>query len=163
MMVPEEMKIIPNYLLMGRLGGIDTYAGLVAPAVAHAFPVFVLYQYFRTLPPDLLDAARADGAGHFRILASIVTPLSRPMLAAVTLIAFLGRWNDFLWPLIVTDSTEMRTLPIGLAYLKQGQEGGQFWNILMAASVFVIMPVLMLYVAVQKQFVAGIIRGALKG
>jgi ABC-type glycerol-3-phosphate transport system permease component len=163
MMIPEEMKLVPNYLLLRWLGWIDSYAALILPPAAHAFPVFVLYQQFRLLPQDLFDAATVDGAGHLRVLWQIAAPLSRPMVAAVTLIAFLGRWNDYLWPLIVTNTTTMRTLPIGLAYLKASQEEGNRWDLLMAAAVFIIVPVLLLYVVAQRHFVEGIVRGALKG
>ncbi len=164
MMIPDEMKLVPNYLTLRRLGWIDTYWALVIPPAAHAFPVFVLYQYFRTLPTELLDAARVDGAGHVRLAFRIVTPMSKPVLLAVTLVAFLGRWNDYLWPLIVTNRVAMRTLPIGLAYLKEAEAGrGVRWNLLMAGTVFVVIPVVILYSILQRQFVAGITRGALKG
>lgn len=160
MMIPDEMKLVPNYILLSRLHWVDTYWALIIPPAAHAFPVFVLYQYFRTVPPDLLDAAHVDGAGHLRILIQIIAPMARPVLAATALVAFLGRWNDFLWPLIVTNRTVMRTLPIGLNYLKENE--GR-WNILMAAAIYVIIPMIGLYVAAQRQFVEGITRGALKG
>lgn len=163
MMIPLEMKLIPNYLLLNKLNWIDTYWALIVPPAAHAFPVFVFHEQFKTLPRDLIDAAKVDGAGHLRILATLVIPLSRPVVAAVTLIALLGRWNDYLWPLIVTNREVMRTLPVGLAYLKESQEGGLRWNILMAGSVFVIIPMLVLFLCVQRQFVEGITRGAVKG
>ena len=160
MMIPDEMKLVPNFLLLNRLHWVDTYWALIVPPAAHAFPVFVLYQHFRTLPKDILDSAHIDGAGHVRIVLQVVAPMARPVLAATALVAFLGRWNDFLWPLIVTNRTAMRTLPIGLNYLKENE--GR-WNILMAAAIFVIIPMIGLYVAAQKQFVEGITRGALKG
>lgn len=163
MMIPVEMKLVPNYLLLKKLGWINTYWALIIPPAAHAFPVFVLYQGFRTLPIELLDAAKVDGANHVQILLRIVTPMTRPLLAAVALVAFVGRWNDYLWPLIVTNKLAMRTLPIGLAYLKETQEGSNRWNLLMAGSVFVILPILILFLFTQKQFVAGITSGAVKG
>jgi sn-glycerol 3-phosphate transport system permease protein len=141
MMIPVEMKLVPNYILLKHLRWIDTYWALIIPPAAHAFPVFVMHQQFRTLPRDLVDAARVDGASHLQILLRIVTPTSRPVLAAVSLVSFVGRWNDFLWPLIVTNRLVMRTLPIGLAYLKETEEGGSRWNLLMAATIFVIVPV----------------------
>ena len=163
MMIPEEMKLAPNYLLLARLGWRDTYWALIIPPAAHAFPVFVLYQQFRMLPKDLLEAARIDGAGHLRTLLQIVLPVSRPLVIAVTLIAFLGRWNDFLWPLIVTDRLIMRTLPIGLAYLRDVETGSHQWNLLMAGSVFVVAPILVVYAYAQRYFVEGLTQGALKG
>lgn len=162
MMIPVEMKLVPNYLLLSRLGWINTYWALIIPPAAHAFPVFVLQQQFKTLPRDLIDAAKVDGASHFQILLRIVTPISRPLLAAVGLVSFVGRWNDYLWPLIVTNELAMRTLPIGLAYLKETQEGANRWNLLMAGTIFVIVPILVLFLFTQKQFVEGITRGAVK-
>jgi multiple sugar transport system permease protein/sn-glycerol 3-phosphate transport system permease protein len=163
MAVPEEAKLVPNFLLMRDLGWIDSYWALIIPPAAHAFPVFVMYQQFRTIPSSMRDAARADGAGHWRTLWQIYVPMSRPAIAAVVVIAFLGRWNDFLWPLIVTNSTQMRTLPIGLSYLRGLEETGTQWPLLMAGSLLVILPVLLLYAVAQRQFVEGITRGAIKG
>lgn len=163
MMIPVEMKLVPNYLLLKELHWINTYWALIIPPAAHAFPVFVLHQQFRTLPKDLLDAATVDGATHTQILLRVVAPMSRPLLAAVALVSFVGRWNDYLWPLIVTNKVAMRTLPIGLAYLKETQEGGNRWNLLMAGTIFVIAPILVLFIFTQKQFVEGITRGAVKG
>lgn len=164
MMIPDEMKLVPNFLLLYRLGWIDTYYALIIPPVAHAFPVFVLYQQLRSVPRSLVEAAQADGASHFHILVQVIAPISRPVLAAATLVALLGRWNDYLWPLVVTNSERMRTLPIGMAYLrKQAEEGATPWNLLMASAVFVVIPIVLLYTVVQRQFVEGITRGALKG
>lgn len=164
MMIPDEMKLVPNFILLSRLGWVDTYAGLIVPTIAHAFPVFVLYQQFRQLPHSLIEAAQADGAGHLRILWQIAAPMSRPVLTAVALVSLLGQWNAYLWPLIVTNSGSMRTLPLGIAYLrKQAEEGSVQWNLLMAAAVFVVLPIVILYTFAQKQFVEGITRGALKG
>ncbi|MCC6796267.1 MAG: carbohydrate ABC transporter permease [Candidatus Hydrogenedentes bacterium] len=164
MMIPDEMKLVPNFILLTKLGWIDTYAGLIVPAIAHAFPVFVLYQQFRQLPRSLIEAAHADGAGHLRILWQIAVPMSRPVLTAAALVSLLGHWNAYLWPLIITNTGSMRTLPLGIAYLrKQAEEGSVQWNLLMAAAVFVVLPIVILYTFAQKQFVEGIMRGALKG
>jgi len=163
MAVPEESKLVPNFLLMRDFGWIDSYWALIIPPAAHAFPVFVLYQQFRTIPSSMRDAARADGAGHWRTLWQVYVPMSRPAIAAVIVIAFLGRWNDFLWPLIITNTAEMRTLPIGLAYLRGLHEIGNQWPVLMAGSLLVILPILLLYAVAQRQFVEGITRGAIKG
>ncbi len=192
MMIPVEMKLVPNFILLKELGdlsrtadpvtapilaalglrlapaqiccGINSYFALIVPPAAHAFPVFVLYQQFRTLPRDLIDAAKVDGASHWQILWRVVTPVSRPVLAATVLIAFVGRWNDYLWPLIITQSEAMRTLPVGLGHLRAASaEGSAPWNLLMAASIFVIFPILILFLFTQKQFVEGITAGAVKG
>ncbi|MDP7639832.1 MAG: carbohydrate ABC transporter permease [Candidatus Hydrogenedentes bacterium] len=163
MMVPDELKLIPNFILLSELGWLDTYWALIIPPAAHAFPVLVLYHHFKTLPKSLWEAAKLDGAGHTATLLRVGLPLSRPMLVAAGLVAFLGRWNDFLWPLVVTNRESMRTLPVGLAYLRDGQEGGFQWNLLMAGSLFVIIPILIMYILGQRHFVQGITRGALKG
>ena len=163
LMIQEEMRLIPNYLFVAHSGGIDTYWGLILPQLANAFPVFVFYQHFRTLPTSLLESAEIDGAGHFRILVQIISPMSRPVFAAVAVVAFVGRWNEYLWPLVITNSANMRTLPVGLGYLKESSEGSIEWNLLMSATIFVIIPVLMLYLLAQRQFVEGMTGGALKG
>lgn len=163
MLVPEEMRLLPNFLTVRALGWMNAYPGLIVPQAASSFAVFVLYVQFRTLPRDLMDAAAIDGASHWRRLRHVAVPLSRPMLAAVAVLAFLGRWNDYLWPLVITTDDRMRTLPIGLAYLQQTQEGVAAWHLLMAGSVLVIMPVLVLFVLAQRQFVSGLTQGALKG
>jgi ABC-type glycerol-3-phosphate transport system permease component len=192
MMIPVEMKLVPNFILLKELGdltriadtpiaavlgaiganitpaqlccGINSYFALIVPPAAHAFPVFVMHQQFRILPRDLIDAAKVDGASHWQTLWRIVTPMSRPVLAATILIAFVGRWNDYLWPLVITQSEVMRTLPVGLALLRAAsEEGSTPWNLLMAASIFVILPILVLFIFTQKQFVAGLTSGAVKG
>jgi len=163
MLIPDEMKLIPNYLLLSRLGWIDTYWALIVPPIANAFPVFVFATQFRLVPRDLIDVAQIDGASHSRTLLTIITPLSRPVVVAIALVTFLGRWNDYLWPLVVTDSQAMRVLPVGLAYLREAGEGTTPWNLLMAATIFVIIPILVLYVLAQRHFVDGLTRGALKG
>ncbi len=163
LMIPEEMKLIPNYLLLARLGWIDTYAALTVPVIAHAFPVFVLHQQFRALPKDYLEAARIDGAGHVQMLLAVVAPLTRPIVVATALVAFLGRWNDYLWPLIATNRLSMRTVPVGLAYLKQTEEQGMpHWNVLMAGAIIASVPVLIVYAFAQRHFVAGLTQGGLK-
>ena len=163
LLVPEEMRLLPNFLTVRQLGWMNSYPGLIVPQAASAFATFVLFVQFRTLPRELMDAAAIDGATHWHRLRHVALPLSRPMLAAVAVLAFLGRWNDYLWPLVITNEDRMRTLPIGLAYLQQTQEGVAAWHLLMAGSVLAIMPVLVLFVLAQRQFVAGLTQGALKG
>ena len=163
MMIPDEMKLIPNFILLDKLHWIDTYWALIIPPAAHAFPVFVLHEQFRIIPKALVESAKVDGASHARVLVSILLPLSRPVVASVLLISFWGRWNDYLWPLVITNRETMRTLPVGLAYLQASQESSPQWGMLMAGAVFVIIPALVLFVLVQRQFVEGITRGALKG
>jgi multiple sugar transport system permease protein len=167
MMIPHQMTIIPSYLVLGDLGalspalGLDTYFALIAPFLASAFGVFLLRQSFLTLPNELEDAAILDGCGKLGFLWRIVIPLSRPALATLALFTFMANWNSYLWPLIVTNSNNMRTVQIGLKYFV-GQEGGNQWALLMAAAVFVTLPIVMVYFFVQKQFVQGIASTGIK-
>jgi multiple sugar transport system permease protein len=141
--------------------GLDTYFALIAPFLASAFGVFLLRQSFLTLPNELEDAAILDGCGKLGFLWRIVIPLSRPSLATLGLFTFMANWNSYLWPLIVTNSNDMRTVQIGLKYFV-GQEGGSQWGLLMAAAVFVTLPIVIIYFFVQKQFVQGIASTGIK-
>jgi multiple sugar transport system permease protein len=167
MMIPHQMTIIPSYLVLGDLGkispalGLDTYFALIAPFVAGAFGVFILRQSFLTLPNELEDAATLDGCSKLGFLWRIVIPLSRPALATLGLFTFMANWNSYLWPLIVTNRNDMRTVQIGLRYFV-GQEGGNQWALLMAAAVFVTLPIVIVYLFVQKQFVQGIASTGIK-
>lgn len=167
LMIPHQMTIIPSYLVLSKFGevnsafGLDTYFALIAPFLASAFGVFLLRQAFLQIPNELEDAATLDGCGRVGFLWRIVIPLSRPALATLGLFAFMGNWNSYLWPLIVTNSNTMRTVQIGLRYFV-GQEGASQWGLLMAAAVFVSLPVVILYLFVQKQFVQGIAATGIK-
>lgn len=167
LMIPHQMTIIPAFLLLKTFGeispaiGLDTYFSLIAPFAASAFGVFMLRQSFMQLPNELEDAATLDGCGRLGFLTRVVLPLSRPALATLALFAFQGNWNSYLWPLIVTNSDGMRTVQIGLRYFV-GQEGSSQWGLLMAAAVFVSMPVVILYLFVQRQFVQGIAATGIK-
>ncbi len=112
MLIPEEAKFIPNYTTILRLGWMNTYAALTIPVAAHAFPVFVLYQWFRSLPRDLIEAAKMDGASHWQTLWKVVVPASRAVVLVLTLYSFIHRWNDYLWALVVTDKLAMRHCPL---------------------------------------------------
>jgi multiple sugar transport system permease protein len=154
MMIPFPVTMIPNFIIVRMLGWIDSYRALILPPAFSAFSTFLLRQYFMSLPFDLDDAARVDGASSFRIWWQIALPLSGPVLASLGIFTFLGQWNNFLWPLIVTNSDAMRTLPVGLAAF-QGQYKVD-WNLLMAGSVISLVPILAIYLAGQKWFVRGI-------
>jgi multiple sugar transport system permease protein len=161
MMIPHQMTIIPSFLVLRDLGdispalGLDSYFALIAPFIAGAFGVFLLRQSFLTLPNELEDASILDGCGKIGFLWRIVIPLSRPALATLALFTFMANWNSYLWPLIVTNSNDMRTVQIGLKFFV-GQEGSSQWALLMAAAVFVTLPIVVVYLIVQKQFVQGI-------
>ncbi|HEY0605151.1 MAG TPA: carbohydrate ABC transporter permease [Herpetosiphonaceae bacterium] len=161
LMIPFQVTMLPNFILMSWLRWFDTYQALILPPAFSAFSTFLLRQYFLGLPLDLDEAARIDGASSFRIWWQIVMPLSGPVLAALTIFVFLNNWNDFLWPLVITDSIEMRTLPVGLSIL-QGQYSVR-WNLLMAGSVIAMLPVLIVYILGQKWFIQGFTMSGLGG
>ena len=154
LMIPFQVTMIPNFILMRYLGWFDTYQALILPPAFSAFSTFLLRQYFLSIPLDLDEAARIDGATSWRIWWQVTLPLSGPVLAALAIFVFLNSWNDFLWPLIITNSIEMRTLPVGLSAF-QSQYGVR-WNLLMAGSVIAMVPVLVVYILGQKWFVRGV-------
>lgn len=161
MMVPGEVLLVPNFITLANLGWIDKYPALIVPWVVSVFAIFLLRQHFMQLPNELREAAQLDGAGHIRFLFQIVLPLSRPALATVALLKFIGSWNAFLWPLLVTNSPEMRTVQNGLSSFMQ--EAGAHYHIWMAAATLALLPVLILFLLLQKQFYASVARSGLKG
>ena len=160
MMIPFPVTLIPSFLVVNALGWIDTYNALIIPRAVSAFAIFLFRQFFLSLPRELEEAALMDGAGRFTLFFRIVLPLSTPVIAASAIFSFLFAWNDFLWPLIVTNSTNMRTVQVGLA-LFQGQYG-VFWTLLTAAATIVTLPAILAFVAAQKQFIQGITNTGLK-
>jgi multiple sugar transport system permease protein len=154
MMIPFPVTMIPNFVIVRYLNWIDTFRALILPPAFSAFSTFLLRQYFMSIPVEMDDAARVDGASSFRIWWQIILPLSGPALATLAIFTFLGQWNSFLWPLIITNSEKMRTLPVGLATF-QGQYSVQ-WHLLMAGSVIAVLPILVIYIAGQRWFVRGI-------
>jgi sn-glycerol 3-phosphate transport system permease protein len=162
LMIPDEFTVLPNFLTLALVGWTNTYQGLLLPGFVSAFGTFLLRQHFLSLPREVLDAARVDGAGHLRTLFSVVLPMSRPVLATLVLLTAVQRWNDYLWPLIITNSTEMRTLSVGIALLFQ-KESGTVWGLVMAGTLYVVLPVLVLFLLVQRHIVEGIAAGAVKG
>jgi sn-glycerol 3-phosphate transport system permease protein len=161
LMIPWESTIIPNYLAVTRLGWKDSYQGLIAPFVAGGFGIFLLRQYFLTLPRDLYEAAVLDGCGHARYLWSILLPLSRPALATLAVYTFLNTWNQYYWPLLIVDSPEWRTTQIGITAFRSSEV--TVYNLQMASTLIVMLPTLILLVLGQRQLVRGLTSGALKG
>jgi multiple sugar transport system permease protein len=161
MMIPGAVTMIPVFILMKKIAWVDTYRALIIPSMFTAYGTFLLRQFFMTLPGDLEDAAKIDGCNLFGIYWRIILPLSKPALATLTTFTFIGSWNNFMWPLIMINSMEKKTLPIGLASF-QGLYSTD-WTLLMAASVMVIIPVLIVFVVNQRFFVEGIRLGAIKG
>jgi multiple sugar transport system permease protein len=161
LMIPFPVTLIPNFLIVKNLGWYDTYWALIVPSLFSVFSVFLLRQYYRGIPIDLDEAARMDGASSWRIWAQVIVPLSGPVLATLSIFVFQGTWNDFLWPLVVTSSENMRTIPVGLAAFV-----GQYstaWGQLMAGSVIALLPVLIIYVLGQNWFVKGITLSGMGG
>ena len=161
MMLPGHVTLIVNYMTVANLGWLNSYAGIILPGIASAFAMFLLFQYMRTIDKDILQAAEIDGAGHIRRMLTIVVPLSSPMILTATLIVMVGKWNEYVWPLIVTSTEDMRTLPIGLLFLRS-QEGYSNWGVIMAGAVFVSLPMLILFFLAQKRIIGGLAAGAMK-
>lgn len=161
MMVPGMVTLIPMYVIFSRLQWVNSYQALILPGFfGSAFGVFLMRQFFMTLPSQLGEAAFIDGAGHMGIFFRIYLPLIQPVLATLTILSFMNTWNDFLWPLIVVQSERMKTLTVGLAAF-QGNYGSQF-NLLMAGAVVSIVPVLIVFFAAQKYFIEGIAMTGMK-
>lgn len=161
MMIPFEIIMIPNFITISNLGWVNTYQAMIIPWIASVFGIFLLRQFFATIPHDLYDAALLDGCGHFRFLTQIVLPLSKPALISVGLFNFLGSWNAFTWPLIVTREEKMYPIQVGLRYFVT--ESGTATQELMAAATITILPLLILYFFAQRQFIEGISTTGLKG
>ncbi|TKR22467.1 carbohydrate ABC transporter permease [Cellulomonas hominis] len=162
LMIPPQVTIIPNYTLVADLGWLNTYQGILVPGLASAFGTFLFRQHFLTLPGSILEAAELDGAGHWRKLWRFVVPMSTPTIAAVTLVSVVTEWNDYLWPFLVIDRADKMTLPIGLTLL-QNIDGLTNWGVLLAATVVVTLPILVVFLVLQRRLVAGLTAGAVTG
>ncbi|QNO38962.1 carbohydrate ABC transporter permease [Protaetiibacter sp. SSC-01] len=160
MMIPLQVLIVPLFVELKALGLVNTYLGALLPTLASAFGIFLLRQAVHQVPRELDEAATLDGAGHFRIFWQVILPNIRPALATLTVFAFMGSWNSFLWPLVILRSPELQTLPVALAGL-QGQYTTQ-WDIVMAGSVVSVLPMLALYVFAQKYVIQGVANSGLK-
>ncbi|MBN1435012.1 carbohydrate ABC transporter permease [Candidatus Fermentibacterales bacterium] len=160
MMVPQPVYLAPSYVILSRLRWIDTYMALIVPWTANVFSIFLLRQHFMTLPRSLYEAATLDGCGRLEYLWRVVLPLSRSVIATVILFNVIGSWNSFMWPLVVTHSEELRVLQVGLSYFNQ--ELSSNYQLLMAASTFCTLPLLLMFVLTQKQIVASYARSGIK-
>jgi multiple sugar transport system permease protein len=161
LIVPQEVIVIPMFLVMKEIGWVNSYQALILPWAFTAFGTFLLRQFFRTVPKELEEAAKLDGCGHFRILTRIFIPVSTPALAVLAVFTFVNYWNSFLWPLITVSDTNKMTVPLGLQ-LFLGQQG-QRWELLMAASTIAMLPTIALVIALQKYLVRGIALSGLGG
>ncbi|MBN2305230.1 MAG: carbohydrate ABC transporter permease [Anaerolineae bacterium] len=163
MMVPWQVTLISGYLVIKEIGWLDTYTALIIPALPRAFVLFFLRQYMLSLPDDLLDAARVDGASEFRIWAQVVLPLVGPALVAMGIFVFLADWNNLVWPLVILQSEELRTLPLVLSTMVNAFSGAASVGIQMAAALVVSLPTLIMFIIFQRQFVRGIALTGMKG
>lgn len=161
MMIPTQVTMIPLFVVMNRLGLIDSYASVILPSMFKPFAVFLLVQQMKTIPNDYLDAARIDGAGLFHICFRVALPLCIPTLATLAVTTFMESWNDYLWPLLMLTDRNKMTLPIALSTLN-GQYNTEY-NVLMAGSLISMIPIIIIYIAAQKQFKAGLMAGGIKG
>ncbi|MGW1410559.1 carbohydrate ABC transporter permease [Streptomyces sp. NPDC002403] len=163
LMVPGNLMLLPLFVLMSKLQLIDSYAGLVLPFAAGAFGVFLMRQFMQSIPDELLEAARMDGAGEWYIFWRIVMPLVKPALATLSIFTFLGSWNNFVWPLIATNDPDKYTLPVALAtFATDPNKAGGSNGMLMAGSLLVVLPVVVLFIALQRHFTQGIATAGMK-
>ena len=166
LMVPFQVNLIPLYKIMVELHkaipaiGADTYFGIVAPSAIQVFGIFLMRQFLRGIPDEILESARMDGASELRILRSIVFPIALPGMATLAIFTFLGAWNDFLWPLIVTNSDQMRTMPVGLALL--ARKNASNWGDTMAGTVLTAAPLILMFLILQRRFIEGLTAGSVK-
>ncbi|MBW9156845.1 carbohydrate ABC transporter permease [Clostridium tagluense] len=161
MMVPSEILMIPNYVTLSNFGWINSYKALIFPWCASIFSIFLLRQQFSTVPYSYYKSAKMDGCSDFRYLFTILVPLSMPTLVSIAILKFINSWNSYMWPLITTNTKEMRTLPVALAAFSS--EAGTRYNVLMAFSVMMVAPVIILYLFTQKHIIKGISKSGLKG
>jgi multiple sugar transport system permease protein len=161
LVIPAQVAMLPLFLLLKYIGLVNSYAGVIVPGMATVFGIFLVRQYARGIPDELMEAARIDGAGEWRIFLQIVMPLLKPIMVTLAIFSFLAAWNDFMWPLIVLTGQEHYTLPIGLASL--AREHSQDSELMMAGSVVTVLPVLVLFLAMQRYYLEGLLLGSVKG
>jgi len=160
MVIPAQVTMLPLFLMLNKLGLVNTYFGVLIPGMASIFGIFLIRQFAQSIPDSLIEAARMDGAGDFRIYWSLILPLCKPILTTLAIFTFMGTWNDFLWPLIIMTDDAMYTLPVALAGLSG--EHVQDTELMMAGSVMTILPVMLVFLALQKYYINGIMAGGVK-
>lgn len=160
LVIPAQVSMLPLFLMLKQLGLINSWWGVIVPGMASIFGIFLIRQYALSIPDSLLEAARIDGAGEFKIYRLVVLPICRPILVTLAIFTFMGAWNDFMWPLIVLTDERMYTLPVALANLLG--EHVQDTELMMAGSVLTILPVMLLFMFVQRAYIEGITAGSLK-
>lgn len=162
LMVPSEAAMLPNYMTIASIGGRNTLWGIILPTLGTAFGTFLLRQQYKSLPIALLEAAELDGASHWRRLWQVVVPVTFPTIATVALVTVVSEWNGFLWPLVITDTPDRMTLPVGLNLLQSVEGKVGSYGVMMAGAVLVIAPVLLLFALLQRYIVAGLTQGSVK-
>ncbi len=160
MVIPAQAAMLPLFLMLKGMGLINTYGGIIVPGLASIFGIFLIRQHALSIPDSLLDAARIDGAGEFRIFRSLVLPLCKPVLVTLAVFTFMGSWNDFMWPLIILTSGERYTLPVALANLMG--EHVQDPELMMAGAVLTVLPVVVLFLLLQRHYIEGLVLGSVK-
>jgi multiple sugar transport system permease protein len=160
LVIPAQVAMLPLFLMLKEMGLVNSYLGVVIPGLANIFGIFLVRQYALSIPDSLLDAARMDGASEWRIYCSLVLPLCTPVLVTLAIFTFMASWNDFMWPLIILADDDMYTLPVALANLMG--EHVQDTELMMAGSVLTILPVMVLFMVLQKYYINGIMMGAVK-
>lgn len=160
MMIPVQAIMVAQFKLVSGLGIFGTYWGVILPGAAAAFGIFLARQFFIGIPDEIIEAARIDGAGHFRIFLQVVLPLCKPLIAVLTLLTLMGSWNDFAWPLIALNDNQLFTLPIGLLYLKN--QTSPDYNAIMALALIAVLPMVLLFIFFQRYFVQGFARSGIK-
>lgn len=160
LMVPFQVTLIPTFILLAKFGGMDTYWGLIIPTIANAQAVFLMRQFIQSLPDELFDAARIDGAGEFRVFYALVLPLCRPVLATLGIFVFLWHWNDFLWPLVIEQNSQMWTLTVGISSLQQKNVP---LSVMLAGSVVALVPIFFAYLVAQRYVEEGVTTTGIRG
>lgn len=161
LIIPAQVTMMPLFLMLKEMGLVNTYAGALVPWLASVLGIFMVRQYALTIPDELLEAARIDGAGELRIFTVVVLPLLKPIVVTLAVLTFLGSWNDFMWPLIVLTDHGVQTLPVALAVLSR--EHVQDLELMMAGAVITVLPVLLLFLVLQRYYVQGMLMGSVKG
>jgi multiple sugar transport system permease protein len=161
LVVPAQIAMLPLFLMLKQMGLVNSFAGVILPSLASIFGIFLVRQYARSIPDELIEAARIDGAGELRIFLRIVLPILKPVLVTLAIFTFMSSWNDFMWPLIVLTDQERYTLPVALASLSR--EHIQDVEMMMAGAVLTILPVLLLFLLLQRYYIQGLLLGSVKG
>lgn len=162
LMVPNQITVITNYALAAQMGFRNTFLGIIVPLAGVAFGTFLMRNHFLSLPPEIIEAARMDGAGHFRLLTRVVLPLSIPTLVAFAVITLVNEWNEYLWPFLMADDHRVAILPVGLTQL-QNNDGLTNWGPVMAATLLTMVPMLVIFLVLQRHMIKGLTSGAVKG